>query len=100
MDEQLGSVGGYQLVRARSLARVAWAWCTSARQPGVDRLVALKQLQFGVLGDVQLAERFIEEARIGASLAHQNIVTMHEYFEEQGAAEHCHGVSSTRAASA
>ena len=46
-----------------------------ARQPSLDRLVALKILPGNVAGDAGFAERFTREARALARLSHPNIVT-------------------------
>src|SRR5258708_4708478 len=52
-----------------------------ARQRDLDRLVALKELRMPNTGDASFAQRFLREARLGGSLSHPNIVTVHEYFE-------------------
>ncbi len=50
-----------------------------ARQPMLDRLVALKILPAHVDSDPGFAERFTREARALARLSHPNIVTVHEF---------------------
>ncbi len=47
-----------------------------ARQPKLDRLVALKVLSSDLAGDPAFAERFDREARLLARLHHANIVTV------------------------
>jgi tRNA A-37 threonylcarbamoyl transferase component Bud32 len=47
-----------------------------ARQPKLDRLVALKILSSDLAGDPAFAERFDREARVLARLNHPNIVTV------------------------
>jgi serine/threonine protein kinase len=54
-----------------------------ARQPALDREVALKQLDFE-REDVTLAERFVREARLAAALDHPNVVTLFDFFEHGG----------------
>jgi len=49
-----------------------------ARQPGLDRLVALKILPPEVGRDPAFAERFAREARAMAKLSHPNIVAIHD----------------------
>lgn len=55
-----------------------------ARQPGLDRLVALKILPPGVGQDPAFTERFAREARAMAKLSHPNIVTIHDFGEADG----------------
>jgi hypothetical protein len=50
-----------------------------ARQPALDRLVALKLLPATNAAGVNFAERFNREARALARLSHPNIVTVHEF---------------------
>ena len=49
-----------------------------ARQPGLDRIVALKILPPEVGRDPAFAERFAREARAMARLSHPNIVAIHD----------------------
>jgi serine/threonine protein kinase len=49
-----------------------------ARQPGLDRLVALKELAAFGVEDQQMVHRFLRESRIAGSLNHPNIVTVYE----------------------
>src|SRR5208283_1822697 len=50
-----------------------------ARQPALDRLVALKILPTQSAPDPGFAERFTREARALARLSHPNIVAVHEF---------------------
>jgi hypothetical protein len=50
-----------------------------ARQPGLDRFVALKVLPAANTSGVNFAERFNREARALARLSHPNIVAVHEF---------------------
>jgi|GEM_PF-2414055 len=49
-----------------------------ARQPGLDRIVAVKILPPEVGRDASFAERFTREARALAHLSHPNIVAVHD----------------------
>ncbi|MBE7500743.1 MAG: serine/threonine protein kinase [Verrucomicrobiales bacterium] len=55
-----------------------------ARQPKLDRLVALKVLLPERAGDPRFAERFTREARALARLNHPNIVAIHDSGEADG----------------
>jgi serine/threonine protein kinase len=50
-----------------------------ARQPQLDRFVALKLLAPATTSDARFAERFQQEARTLARLSHPNIVTVHDF---------------------
>jgi serine/threonine protein kinase len=55
-----------------------------ARQPSLDRFVALKILPAHVAAVPGFAERFNREARALAKLNHPNIVALHEFGQAQG----------------
>jgi predicted Ser/Thr protein kinase len=55
-----------------------------ARQPALDRLVALKILPPQAAGGPGFAERFNREARALARLSHPNIVAVHEFGQVNG----------------
>jgi len=55
-----------------------------ARDPGLDRLVALKTISPRALGRQDAVLRFQREARAAARLQHPNIVTIHELGEAEG----------------
>jgi serine/threonine protein kinase len=57
-----------------------------ARQPGLDRLVALKILPPEVGADPAFAERFTREARALAKLSHPNIVAVYDFGRSASAA--------------
>ena len=54
-----------------------------ARQPQVDRLVAIKILSTHLPSDPRFAERFRREATVLANLNHANIVTLHDFGERE-----------------
>jgi hypothetical protein len=66
-----------------------------ARQPGLDRLVALKILPPRAGSDPGFAERFTREARALARLSHPNIVGVYDFGQVSGA-----GVPPTTASGA
>src|SRR5262245_54270321 len=87
-EERLGSfqppapaeLAGYfpQLEILELLGRGGMGAVYKARQPGLDRLVALKILPQGAGRDPAFAERFSREARSLARLSPPNIVTVND----------------------
>jgi tRNA A-37 threonylcarbamoyl transferase component Bud32 len=55
-----------------------------ARQPKLDRIVALKILPQGLAADPAFAERFTREGRLLARLSHPNIVAVHDFGQANG----------------
>ena len=55
-----------------------------ARDPGLDRLVALKTIVSGAVESAEARERFFREARAAARLQHPNIVTVFEAGDFEG----------------
>ena len=55
-----------------------------ARQPKLDRFVALKILPQSLAADPAFAERFSREGRVLARLNHPNIVTVHDFGQANG----------------
>src|SRR5215471_17191893 len=55
-----------------------------ARQPRLERFVALKILPQRLAGDPAFAERFTREGRVLARLNHPNIVTIHDFGQANG----------------
>ena len=84
--DQTGSdtqiVGRYEILR--EIGRGGMAIVYAARQPDLDRQVALKELSRFHAGSAEYAHRFLRESRLAGSLNHPNIVTVHEYFEHAG----------------
>ena len=75
------SVGNYEIVRM--LARGGMAVVYLVRQPALDRDVVLKRLDLEGR-DPALAQRFVREARLAATLDHPNVVTLFDFFEHDG----------------
>jgi serine/threonine protein kinase len=55
-----------------------------ARQPKLDRFVALKILPQSLATDPTFTERFTREGRVLAKLSHPNIVTVHDFGQANG----------------
>jgi hypothetical protein len=76
-----------QLEILECLGRGGMGVVYKARQPRLNRLVALKILARDKEQDGQFAERFTREAQTLARLNHPNIVTVHDFGEAGG---HCY----------
>ncbi|MBI2487323.1 MAG: protein kinase [Deltaproteobacteria bacterium] len=50
----------------------------------LDRVVAMKMIHPGLLGDLEVISRFCKEAKIQAQLNHPNIVTVYDFLEVSG----------------
>jgi serine/threonine protein kinase len=75
-------IGRYRV--ESELGRGGMAIVHLARQADLERAVALKELAGLWATDPTATTRFLREARLGGSLNHPNIVTVHEYFEHGG----------------
>lgn len=73
-----------QLEILECLGRGGMGAVYKARQPLLDRFVALKILAPEKQNDPQFAERFGREARVLAKLSHPNIVSVFDFGEVQG----------------
>src|SRR3954462_11142216 len=65
------------------LARGGLAVVYLVLQPALDREVVLKRLDLE-RDDPALAQRFVREARLAATLDHPNVVTLFDFFEHEG----------------
>ncbi|HSN11852.1 MAG TPA: serine/threonine-protein kinase, partial [Propionibacteriaceae bacterium] len=76
--------GRYRLVRHVASGGMGQVW--EALDETLERRVALKIMHPNNADEVALAERFRDEARFAAQLSHPNIVTVHDYLEDDGLA--------------
>jgi serine/threonine-protein kinase len=82
-----GAVRGKKLGRFELLAKVgsgAFGTVYKARDPQLDRIVAVKVPRAGSLPDGQELDRFLREARSTAQLRHPAIVPVHEVGQDEG----------------
>jgi Protein kinase domain len=77
------TVGRYTITR--EIGRGGMATVYLARQQGLERDVALKQLAAFHAADASFSERFLRESQMAGGLSHPNIVTVYDFFEEAGA---------------
>jgi hypothetical protein len=81
---QLGQVGKYKILE--KLGQGAMGEVFRAHDPVLGRDVAIKILAESLSGDDSARLRFQREARSAAQLNHPNIITVHDFGEEQGMA--------------
>ena len=78
----LKQIGRYEI--QRRLGKGGMGSLYLARDPGLDRLVAIKLLKEDFLEEQEFRERFTREARALARLRHPNIVVVYDYGEHEG----------------
>ncbi|MFZ5785978.1 MAG: WD40 repeat domain-containing serine/threonine protein kinase [Acidobacteriota bacterium] len=77
------TIGRYQILA--ELGRGGMGTVYRARDPVLERVVALKTVFSDMLAGPGMRERFLREARSAARLQHPNIVTIYEFGEVDGA---------------
>src|SRR3954463_8833375 len=77
------TVGRYQILREIGQGGMETVYLD--RHLDLDRLVALKELGLLRGSDQLVVRRFLRDAQLAGSLSHANIVTVYDYFENDGA---------------
>lgn len=77
-----GWIGRYQLVSLLGVGGMGEVWL--ARDPQLERKVALKLLLEQFTRVQSHVRRFIQEAKAASALSHPNIITIHEVGEDDG----------------
>ncbi|MFZ5916405.1 MAG: bifunctional serine/threonine-protein kinase/formylglycine-generating enzyme family protein [Chloroflexota bacterium] len=80
--QPLKTIGKYDILK--ELGRGGFALVYQARDPDLERVVALKVLAAHLTWDPTFAQRFRREAQTTASLDHPHIVTVYEVGEADG----------------
>jgi tetratricopeptide (TPR) repeat protein/tRNA A-37 threonylcarbamoyl transferase component Bud32 len=80
--EPIGRIGPYEVIE--EVGRGGQGVVYRARQPGLDRDVALKRLVRGALATLPMRERFGREIAAAAGLDHCNVVRVLSYEEIDG----------------
>src|SRR6185503_11226649 len=70
----LGLLGDYEVMQ--EIARGGMGIVFKARDPSLDRIVAIKALAPALAHDRGARARFVREARAAAAIAHENVVTI------------------------
>jgi serine/threonine-protein kinase len=81
-EPQVRQVGRYEITER--LGKGGMASVYRAHDPSIERDVAVKFLHATLAQDDEYRERFLREARAAGSLAHPNIVTVHDVGQIQG----------------
>ena len=71
-----GQLGKYELLDR--LGRGSFGVVYSARDPNLERTIAIKVLRLRHLGNGDIVQRFLQEARATARVAHPGIVTIYD----------------------
>ncbi len=74
------SLGRYQIVA--ELGRGGMGVVYRAKDPKLGREVALKVISHEVVGSAVRRERFLREARAACAVVHENVVAIHDVFED------------------
>ncbi len=82
MTKSQASIGKYELLE--ELGRGGFATVYKARDPSLDRAIALKVLHGGYAGRSDAVQRFLDEARHAASLRHDGIVRIYDVGDVKG----------------
>jgi len=76
-------IGKYEILE--ELGRGGMGTVYKARDPVLDRVLALKTMSPSILAEAGMRDRFLREARSAARLQHPNIVIIYEFGEVDGA---------------
>jgi serine/threonine-protein kinase len=74
--------GRYEIMK--ELGRGSMGVVYLARDPNIERLVAVKVLRQDRMGNELFVKRFVKEAKVIGRLSHAHTVTVHDIGEEQG----------------
>src|SRR6202171_2848348 len=74
-------IAGYMLLEQIGYGGMAVVY--RARQEALDRTVAIKILSENMAASSEFMERFRREARTAANLRHPNVITVHDFGEDE-----------------
>lgn len=76
-DPEASKVGHFRLLKLVGRGGMGNVFCAKDEQ--LDRTVALKLPRIDVIGNPDLVNRFLKEARLAASLSHPGLVAIHDF---------------------
>ena len=76
----MNKLGKYEVLAELGRGAMGVVYC--ARDPIINRLVAVKTITTGVAADPALLQRFYREAQSAGGLQHPNIVTIYDMGEQ------------------
>lgn len=79
--DELGKLGEYRVLELIGVGGMGVVF--RAKDPRLERIVAVKVMRSELAADENARERFIREAKAMASLEHDNVVTIHQVAEER-----------------
>jgi serine/threonine protein kinase len=79
---EIGRLGPYRILKVLGAGGMGVVF--QAKDPQLDRLVALKTLLPGLAAGPEARRRFEREARAAAALKHDHVVTIHQVGEDRG----------------
>jgi serine/threonine protein kinase len=83
-DAPVQNIGKYQVIS--KLGQGGMGVVYKAKDPKIDRVVAVKTITARMDSDPELRERFRLEARSAAQISHKNVITIFDYDEVDGLA--------------
>lgn len=81
MTNRPNRIGRYEILHKLGHGGMGVVYC--ARDPRLDRLVAIKMMRDGA-GDAQMPSRFLREARAAAAINHPHVCQVYEVGEDAG----------------
>jgi serine/threonine protein kinase len=76
------TIGRYQVLQPIARSRISTVWL--ARDPELDREVAVKEVSGLRSTDHAMVQRFLQEARRAGAMSHPNVVAVYDHFQVDG----------------
>lgn len=79
-EDQSNCIRG-TLDQVKCIAKGGMSYIFRARQPSLDRFIAVKKLRDELIGNPEMQERFRREAKALSSVLHQNVAHVYDFVE-------------------